>query len=157
MAGFSLTHLSTTHCVSFSRLWQAATVPLALADGYSTSDVNYTWARGANGSFSFDDSINLPQFRVKASRARLDTTSTSTGLLPIQITIVLFSVGAYVRLYCDVLFTRALGYYMIQIYLPSILIVVISWVSFWPNREATPARVALGVTTVLTMTTVPII
>lgn len=42
---------------------------------------------------------------------------------------------------------------MIQIYLPSILIVVISWVSFWLNRDATPARVALGVTTVLTMTT----
>ncbi len=61
--------------------------------------------------------------------------------------------GAYVRMYCDFLFTRALGYYMIQIYLPSILIVVISWVSFWLNREATPARVSLGVTTVLTMTT----
>ena len=33
------------------------------------------------------------------------------------------------------------------------LIVVISWVSFWLNRGATPARVGLGVTTVLTMTT----
>ena len=30
---------------------------------------------------------------------------------------------------------------------------VISWVSFWLNRGATPARVGLGVTTVLTMTT----
>ena len=30
---------------------------------------------------------------------------------------------------------------------------VISWVSFWLHRNATPARVALGVTTVLTMTT----
>ncbi|VDL68574.1 unnamed protein product [Nippostrongylus brasiliensis] len=33
------------------------------------------------------------------------------------------------------------------------LIVTISWVSFWLNREASPARVSLGVTTVLTMTT----
>lgn len=32
------------------------------------------------------------------------------------------------------------------------LIVTISWVSFWLNREASPARVGLGVTTVLTMT-----
>lgn len=38
-------------------------------------------------------------------------------------------------------------------YIPSSLIVIISWVSFWLNRNATPARVALGVTTVLTMTT----
>ena len=68
-------------------------------------------------------------------------------------TFICTTTGAYVRLYCDFLFTRSLGFYMIQIYLPSILIVIISWVSFWLNREATPARVALGVTTVLTMTT----
>jgi len=46
-----------------------------------------------------------------------------------------------------------MGYYLIQIYIPSSLIVVISWVSFWLNRGATPARVTLGVTTVLTMIT----
>jgi len=46
-----------------------------------------------------------------------------------------------------------MGYYMIQIYIPSSLIVIISWVSFWLNRGASPARVGLGVTTVLTMTT----
>ena len=46
-----------------------------------------------------------------------------------------------------------MGYYLIQIYIPSSLIVIISWVSFWLNRGATPARVGLGVTTVLTMTT----
>ena len=48
---------------------------------------------------------------------------------------------------------RSMGYYLIQIYIPSGLIVIISWVSFWLNRAATPARVSLGVTTVLTMTT----
>lgn len=46
-----------------------------------------------------------------------------------------------------------MGYYLIQIYIPSSLIVVISWVSFWLHRNASPARVQLGVTTVLTMTT----
>jgi hypothetical protein len=28
-----------------------------------------------------------------------------------------------------------MGYYLIQIYIPSSLIVVISWVSFWLNRQ----------------------
>ena len=40
-----------------------------------------------------------------------------------------------------------------QVYIPSSLIVGMSWVSFWLNRGAAPARVGLGVTTVLTMTT----
>jgi gamma-aminobutyric acid receptor subunit beta len=50
--------------------------------------------------------------------------------------------------------TRRLGYYVIHIYVPSCLIVVLSWISFWLHRDASPARVALGITTVLTMTTV---
>ncbi|KAL3277950.1 hypothetical protein HHI36_013290 [Cryptolaemus montrouzieri] len=59
----------------------------------------------------------------------------------------------YSRLACEIQFVRSMGYYLIQIYIPSGLIVIISWVSFWLNRTATPARVQLGVTTVLTMTT----
>ena len=46
-----------------------------------------------------------------------------------------------------------MSFYVINVYIPASLIVVISWVSFWINRGATPARVGLGVTTVLTMTT----
>ncbi len=66
---------------------------------------------------------------------------------------VSFPSGNYSRLSCDFYFVRSLGYYVIQIYVPSCLIVVLSWVSFWLSREAVPARVALGITTVLTMTT----
>jgi len=61
--------------------------------------------------------------------------------------------GNYSRLACEFYFARSLGYYVIQIYIPSSLIVVLSWVSFWLHRDAAPARVALGITTVLTMTT----
>lgn len=46
-----------------------------------------------------------------------------------------------------------MGYYLIQMYIPSLLIVILSWVSFWINMDAAPARVSLGITTVLTMTT----
>ncbi|MED6262347.1 Gamma-aminobutyric acid receptor subunit gamma-3 [Ataeniobius toweri] len=46
-----------------------------------------------------------------------------------------------------------MGYFTIQTYIPCILTVVLSWVSFWIKKDATPARTALGITTVLTMTT----
>lgn len=64
-----------------------------------------------------------------------------------------FCTGTYSRLIAEIHFARRMGYYLIQIYIPSSLIVVISWVSFWLHRNASPARVQLGVTTVLTMTT----
>lgn len=66
---------------------------------------------------------------------------------------------------------RHVGYFLIQIYVPCSLIVVLSWVSFWINREATSGltkllgiiylivslkiidRVGLGVTAVLTLST----
>ena len=41
-------------------------------------------------------------------------------------------------------FVRSLGYYITQIYIPSTLIVILSWVSFWLDRTAAPARVSLG-------------
>ena len=33
------------------------------------------------------------------------------------------------------------------------MLVIVSWVSFWLDKDAVPARVSLGVTTLLTMTT----
>ncbi|XP_063844110.1 glycine receptor subunit alpha-3-like isoform X3 [Scylla paramamosain] len=48
---------------------------------------------------------------------------------------------------------RQNGYHVLQTYIPTILIVVISWVSFWLDPNAVPGRVSLGVTTLLTLTT----
>lgn len=50
--------------------------------------------------------------------------------------------------------SRHTGYFLIQVYVPCILIVVLSWVSFWIHREATSDRVGLGITTVLTLSTI---
>ena len=51
------------------------------------------------------------------------------------------------------LLTRRFEFYMIQVYIPSIMIVILSWVSFWIDIHAVPARVSLGLLTVLTITT----
>ncbi|RMX60158.1 hypothetical protein pdam_00010130 [Pocillopora damicornis] len=61
--------------------------------------------------------------------------------------------GTYSLLTIQFDLTRRLGFHMIQIYLPCYLIVVLAWVSFWVDREQTAARIAMGITTVLTMAT----
>ena len=48
---------------------------------------------------------------------------------------------------------RNIGYYLVQMYIPSVLVVMLSWISFWLNVNAVPGRISLGVLTVLTMTT----
>lgn len=106
--------------------------------GYTMADLKYKWNDGKT-SVKMSPDVSLPQFLILGHRQRLIEVSLSSG--------------NYSRLLADVQFTRSMGYYMIQVYIPSSLIVVMSWVSFWLNRGAAPARVGLGVTTVLTMTT----
>ncbi|KAI8504182.1 hypothetical protein Bbelb_182500 [Branchiostoma belcheri] len=59
----------------------------------------------------------------------------------------------YWRLVFSFQLYRQIFYFILQTYLPMILLVILSWVSFWVNHESVPARVTLGITTVLTMTT----
>lgn len=62
--------------------------------------------------------------------------------------------GPHSALVAKFTFHRRLGYYMIQTYVPSMLTVTISWFAFWISPDSPPARVGLGITTVLTMITI---
>jgi gamma-aminobutyric acid receptor subunit beta len=59
----------------------------------------------------------------------------------------------YDQIVLDLFLERPIGYFLWEVYMPATFIVVISFTSFWLERSATPARVSLGVTTVLTITT----
>lgn len=48
---------------------------------------------------------------------------------------------------------RRLGYYIFHTYIPTCLIVIMSWISFWIRPDAVPARVTLCVTSLLTLST----
>uniref|UniRef100_A0A3B1JMF2 Glycine receptor, alpha 3 n=1 Tax=Astyanax mexicanus TaxID=7994 RepID=A0A3B1JMF2_ASTMX len=106
--------------------------------GYTMNDLIFEWQ--ANGPVQVADGLTLPQFILKdESDLRYCTKHYNTG----KFTCI------EVRFHLE----RQMGYYLIQMYIPSLLIVILSWVSFWINMDAAPARVALGITTVLTMTT----
>ncbi|CAJ0577504.1 unnamed protein product, partial [Mesorhabditis spiculigera] len=61
--------------------------------------------------------------------------------------------GSYSCARVALVLNREYSYYLIQLYIPCMMLVVVSWVSFWLDKDAVPARVSLGVTTLLTMTT----
>ncbi|XP_063593968.1 glycine receptor subunit beta-type 4-like [Penaeus indicus] len=60
-------------------------------------------------------------------------------------------IGNYSCLVAEFHMRRAIGFHLVQSYLPTTLIVVISWVSFWMDVDSVPGRTTLGVTTLLTV------
>ena len=52
-----------------------------------------------------------------------------------------------------VVMNRRIGFYLINVYIPTILIVIMSMLTFWIPPDAVPARITLGVTSLLTIIT----
>lgn len=70
-----------------------------------------------------------------------------------MLSFVFILAGTFSSLRADLILSRKDQFYVLQVFVPSILLVLLSWVSFWVDASAVPARVSLGVTCVLTMTT----
>ncbi|CAL1532988.1 unnamed protein product [Lymnaea stagnalis] len=105
---------------------------------YSIDDVVYKWRYGQKGSIELAPDLRLSQFDLVGFPL-----TNYTGLVR----------GAMHSVLCVTFkLSRHAGYFLINLYLPCCLLVVLSWVSFWINREATADRIALGSMTVLTMT-----
>ncbi|XP_043241109.1 gamma-aminobutyric acid receptor alpha-like [Amphibalanus amphitrite] len=111
--------------------------PLMLGSfAYTEQDVTYKWNSARSVVISGD--MKLSQFDlIKA---------------PTNDFIFSRKQGNFSMLRASFHLQRHMGNFMIQVYGPCVLLVVLSWVSFWLNREATSDRISLGVTTVLTMT-----
>lgn len=51
-------------------------------------------------------------------------------------------------------FERIYSYFIYNVYAPSVIVVILSWIGFLLPREVPPARVTLAVTAVLTIVTI---
>lgn len=56
----------------------------------------------------------------------------------------MFTAGNFSSISITFKLAREMGFFMMDYYIPSILIVVISWVSFWLHMDASPPRIVLG-------------
>uniref|UniRef100_A0A671VP54 Gamma-aminobutyric acid receptor subunit gamma-3 n=1 Tax=Sparus aurata TaxID=8175 RepID=A0A671VP54_SPAAU len=106
--------------------------------GYPRDEMIYKWRKNSVEAAD-QKSWRLYQFDFMGLRNTTDIIQTTAGDYVVM------------TVYFDL--SRRMGYFTIQTYIPCILTVVLSWVSFWIKKDATPARTALGITTVLTMTT----
>ncbi|XP_051895021.1 gamma-aminobutyric acid receptor subunit delta-like isoform X2 [Pristis pectinata] len=109
--------------------------------GYSAEDIVYKWSDNQHQIHGLDQ-IQLAQFTITNYYFVTEMMNFKSGQFP--------------RLSLRFCLRRNRGVYIIQSYMPSILLVAMSWVSFWISQSAVPARVSLGITTVLTMTTLMI-
>lgn len=107
------------------------------SDGYTTEDVVFIWKE--DGPVQVTSNLHLPRFTLTKFETDYCTSKTNTG--------------EYSCVIVNLIFKREFSYYLIQIYIPCIMLVIVSWVSFWLDPNAIPARVSLGVTTLLTMAT----
>lgn len=115
---------------------QNCTIEMA-SYGYLDEDLKFLWKE--NDPVQIAKPLNLPRFTLESHNTSYCTSRTTTG--------------AYSCLRIDLIFKREFSYYLIQIYIPCCMLVIVSWVSFWLDPNAIPARVSLGVTTLLTMAT----
>ncbi|CAF0948726.1 unnamed protein product [Rotaria sp. Silwood1] len=105
----------------------------------AASDIEYGWRLGNNKSVNFDAKVLLSQFDL-IKYPQYDEIRNMNGRN--------FSI-----LRVDFVLKRHMGYYILQVYVPSSMLVILSWVAFFIHREATADRVNIGVMTFLSLTT----
>ncbi|GIY27338.1 gamma-aminobutyric acid receptor alpha-like [Caerostris darwini] len=96
--------------------------------GYSDRDIQYRWNPLRSVVIAPDMKLSM-----------FDVTDTPTGNLT-----EMHRKGPFSVLVVSFHLKRHMGYFVIEVYAPCTMLVVLSWVAFWINREATADRVALA-------------
>ncbi|XP_061658464.1 glycine receptor subunit alpha-2-like isoform X2 [Syngnathoides biaculeatus] len=95
--------------------------------GYTMNDLIFEWLDV--GAVQVADDLVLPQFVLKEEHGLGYCTKH-------------YNTGKFTCIEVKFHLERQMGYYLIQMYIPSLLTVILSWVSFWINMDAAPARVS---------------
>ncbi|KAE9553158.1 hypothetical protein FO519_003637 [Halicephalobus sp. NKZ332] len=117
-----------------------------LSYAYIANQVNVTWFRAS--PIRYNPEIGLPEFNIR----NIDQTYCD-GTYMYAIMENSYKIDRFSCLEANIHLKRSVGYHLVQSYIPTALIVVISWVSFWIDRRAVPARVTLSFTTLLSLST----
>ncbi|XP_030380971.1 glycine receptor subunit alpha-4 [Scaptodrosophila lebanonensis] len=113
---------------------------------YNTSEMVLHWEQ--KRPITYDPALHLTEFLVQHSWSNETTINADLSDLRHGA-----FAGNYSSLSFTVHLTRVVGFYLMDYFLPSMLIVAISWVSFWLQADQAPPRITLGTSTMLTFIT----
>uniref|UniRef100_A0AC34GVQ0 Glutamate-gated chloride channel n=1 Tax=Panagrolaimus sp. ES5 TaxID=591445 RepID=A0AC34GVQ0_9BILA len=103
---------------------------------YTTDDIIYKWKNNNPVQIKTGLLNSLPQFKVTNYSTHECSSSTSTG--------------TYSCLNLRLELNREFGFFLLHLFIPSMALVAVSWVSFFIDPTSVPGRVTLGVTVLLT-------
>ncbi|CAH8588044.1 unnamed protein product [Heterobilharzia americana] len=108
--------------------------------GYTIDQLKFVWHHEKPVTIAED--LKLLEFESPQGAYTLDCTKNGTT-----------NTGTYSCLLLVIPLRRLIGSYIVTTYIPEILIVMVSWLGFWIDIKAVPARVTLGLLTLLGLLT----
>ncbi|XP_031571911.1 gamma-aminobutyric acid receptor subunit beta-3-like [Actinia tenebrosa] len=117
------------YILSFGKIEEANMVSF----GYTDKDIELVWKKNTIEI----ENKEMAQFSVSKVKLSSD--------------LIKYTLGNFTRLQAIFLLDRRVGYYVIQIYVPCIFLVMLSWIVFWMGTEETGNRLTVGITTILTI------
>uniref|UniRef100_A0A0K0EE53 Ig-like domain-containing protein n=1 Tax=Strongyloides stercoralis TaxID=6248 RepID=A0A0K0EE53_STRER len=107
-------------------------------------------------SYAYDNTqLEIEWNKEKAIEVNEDLRMTDMTLRTIRpgTTLNNYVTGLWACATAEFIVDREIMHHVLQTYLPTSLIVIISWFSFWLDAESVPARVSLSITCLLTLAT----
>ncbi|KAK3743867.1 hypothetical protein QZH41_016472, partial [Actinostola sp. cb2023] len=130
-------YLDTRSCIARNSGHSEPEVTQRFSFGNANTEdaVIIRWRNGLGVILS--DEVEILQFKIKNV-----TSSDSKGI---------YNTGTFSEPKTTFVFHRRLMYYIFGYYIPAFLICILSWVSLWIDPRSVPARVSLGIITILAM------
>ena len=103
--------------------------------GYTEDQLKFVWSEAHVSNVN--PNITLSQFGMDVELDGYETSYYETN---------------YPGLIMRIRLHRYIGYHVVQTYIPSVVFVVLAWLSLFISAESVPGRVGMGMTTLLTLT-----
>ncbi|KAG8229278.1 hypothetical protein J437_LFUL009639 [Ladona fulva] len=119
--------------------------------GYTRAELTFSW-RNESRVTNIDHRLAHFDYHLEAIDEKGDVNFPSASCSMLSLMFQTFSKGSYPAITLVITLHRRLSYHLLQTYVPSSMFVIVSWLSFLVPPESVPGRMAICMTTLLTLT-----